>query len=243
MRALVWLKRDLRLADHAPLREAARADAAAALYVIEPAWLTSAEFDPQHLAFALACLEPLRTQLAARGLPLWVRQGGVTELLSALHARYHFTHLFSHEETGPGWSYARDRAVRAWCRAHGVVWTEWPQTGVVRGLRDRRGWADRWQARMEAEMVPTPTRWRGVEPPTLEPLPTLAELGLPPSQTSPRSSFATSRAPTTGCAKRRSTPNASRRGARGAPAFRWSTPACGNSAPPAGSTFACGRCW
>ncbi|NGO40148.1 deoxyribodipyrimidine photolyase [Limisphaera ngatamarikiensis] len=185
MRALVWLKRDLRLSDHAPLYNAARADAAAALYVIEPEWLSSAEFDPQHLAFALACLEPLRVQLAARGLPLWVRQGEVTEVLTALHVRYRFTHLFSHEETGPGWSYARDRAVRAWCRAHGVVWTEWPQTGVVRGLRDRSGWSDLWQARMEADLVPTPARWRGIEPPRLEPLPTLAELGVPPSRPLP----------------------------------------------------------
>jgi deoxyribodipyrimidine photo-lyase len=185
MRALVWLKRDLRLADHAPLAEAARADAAAALYVIEPAWLASAEFDAQHLAFALAALAPLRAQLAARGLPVWVRRGEVTEILSALYERFRFTHLFSHEETGPGWSYARDRAVRAWCRAHGVVWTEWPQTGVVRGLRDRRGWADRWQARMEADLVPTPACWRGIEAPKLEPLPTLAELGVPPSRPLP----------------------------------------------------------
>jgi hypothetical protein len=36
-RALVWFKRDLRLADHAPLVEAARCEAALALFIIEPA--------------------------------------------------------------------------------------------------------------------------------------------------------------------------------------------------------------
>ncbi len=35
--ALVWLKRDLRLHDHAPLHAAQAAGAAAALFVIEPA--------------------------------------------------------------------------------------------------------------------------------------------------------------------------------------------------------------
>ncbi|MFO0299761.1 MAG: deoxyribodipyrimidine photo-lyase [Pseudomonadota bacterium] len=74
-RALVWFKRDLRLADHAPLAAAAACDEALALYVVEPEWLASPEFDPQHLAFALACLEPLRDALALRGLPLLVRHG------------------------------------------------------------------------------------------------------------------------------------------------------------------------
>jgi deoxyribodipyrimidine photo-lyase len=185
VKALVWLKRDLRLQDHAPLAEAAQADAAAALYLIEPAWLRSPEFDPQHLAFALASLAPLREALAARGLPLWVRTGEATAELADLQRRHGFTHLFSHEETGPGWSYDRDRAVGAWCRAHGLAWTEWPQTGVVRRLRDRRGWAGRWQARMDADPALAPARWRGTEAPRCVPLPTLADLGLPPSRPLP----------------------------------------------------------
>jgi deoxyribodipyrimidine photo-lyase len=53
----------------------------------------------------------------------------------------------------------------------------------VRGLRDRRGWADHWQARMEVdELIRPPARWRGIEAPMLEPLPTLADLGLLPSR-------------------------------------------------------------
>ncbi|MFN3716497.1 MAG: deoxyribodipyrimidine photo-lyase, partial [Thiobacillus sp.] len=54
--ALVWLKRNLRLHDHAPLAAAAAHARALAVYVIEPQWLASPEFDPQHLDFALGCL-------------------------------------------------------------------------------------------------------------------------------------------------------------------------------------------
>ncbi|MCP5271700.1 MAG: deoxyribodipyrimidine photo-lyase [Burkholderiaceae bacterium] len=171
MKALVWLKRDLRLHDHAPLAEAALADGAAALWLLEPAWRHSPECDPQHLAFALACVAPLRDALAARGLPLWVEEGDAVPVLQALHARHGFTHLFSHEETGPGWSHDRDRAVAAWCRATGVAWHQWPQTGVVRPLKNRRGWAGRWQARMDAPQVAVPAGWRGLEPPRATPLP------------------------------------------------------------------------
>ena len=188
-RALVWFKRDLRIADHAPLAEAAHCDAALALFIIEPAWLTSAECHPRHVDWLLKCLSPLRDALAARGLSLLVRTGEVVDVLTRLRHDFPFTRLFSHEETGPGWSYARDKAVARWCAAHGVAWTEWPQTGVVRRLKDRSGWAARWQQRMDAPCVPVPTGFRaapGHAPATLpSALPTLRDLGLPPAPETP----------------------------------------------------------
>jgi deoxyribodipyrimidine photo-lyase len=106
MAVVVWLKRDLRVADHAPLAAAAASgEPALALFVIEPAWLGSPEFDAQHLAFALQSLAPLRRELAARGLPLLVRTGPMVDVLQALHREVGIRHLLSHEETGPGWTY------------------------------------------------------------------------------------------------------------------------------------------
>ena len=159
-RALVWFKRDLRVADHAPLAEAARCESALGLFILEPAWLASPECDPRHVAWLLQCLSGLRESLAARGLPLLVCTGEAVDILARLRNAYPFTHVFSHEETGPGWSYDRDKAVARWCRTEGVAWTELPQTGVVRRLKDRRGWAGRWQARMDAPVIETPTGWR-----------------------------------------------------------------------------------
>lgn len=180
MKALVWLKRDLRVRDHAPLAAAAPAAAALAVYVVEPAWLASPECHPRQVAWVLAALDELRATLAARGLPLLVRCGLLPEVFEDLHSKFALTHIFSHEETGPGWTYDRDRAVARWCRARGVVWQEFAQTGVVRRLRSRAGWAARWQQRMDAPEVATPGRWRGA---ALDPgaLPTLPEPGLPPA--------------------------------------------------------------
>lgn len=148
--AVVWLKRDLRLSDHAPLSHARHFERAVALYVVEPAWLASPEFAPQHVRFALAAVEALRCQ----GLPVLLRVGAMPDILARLQASIGFTHLLSHEETGPGWTYARDLAVAQWCRDAGVQWQEWPQTGVVRRLRSRAGWASRWDARMNAPLLP-----------------------------------------------------------------------------------------
>jgi len=175
---LVWLKKDLRVRDHAALAHAAAFESAAALYIVEPEWLASPEFDAQHLAFALAALAPLRDALAQRGLPLLVRVGPALDVLTALRREFAFTHLASHEETGPLWSYARDRAVARWCRAHGVPWTEFAQSGVVRRLASRRGWAARWQQRMSAPCVEAPRGWAGARGFQVEALPTLASLGV-----------------------------------------------------------------
>jgi deoxyribodipyrimidine photo-lyase len=177
---LVWLKKDLRCRDHAPLAVAAGFDAAAALYVIEPEWLASAEFDAQHLEFALACLAPLRAELAARGLPLLVRVGPVVDVFTALRRELAFTHLVSHEETGPLWSYERDKAVARWCRNEGVHWQEFAQSGVVRRLKSRSGWAARWQRRMSAPVLATPIGFAGARGVDVQDLPALPQLGVAP---------------------------------------------------------------
>ncbi len=184
--SLVWFKRDLRVRDHAPLAAAsalAGGGAAAGLFVIEPDWLKSPEFSPQHLAHTLACLTELRANLAARDLPLLVRVGSVTAVFEALRRDFHFTELHSHEETGSGWTYARDIAVGHWCRAHGVAWHEHAQTGVVRRLRTRQGWAGRWAQRMNAEPADEAVGFRGA-PLDAGDLPTLRTLGVAaPTQT------------------------------------------------------------
>lgn len=197
--ALVWFKRDLRLRDHAPLAEAMHFEQALALMVIEPQWLASTECDPRHAGFLLDCVAALQRDLAARGLTLIVRIGELPQVLQALRCEFPFTHLFSSEETGPGWSYTRDLAVADWCRHHGVHWTEWPQTGVVRRLRSRTRWSGRWAQRMNAAEAPAATGFKPIgglqarQPSCLQSgrqtgqlsdlqpsaVPTLRDLGLP----------------------------------------------------------------
>jgi len=178
--SVVWLKRDLRLRDHAPLAAAQGASGrcAAALFIVEPEWLASPDFDGSHLDFALQCLHSLRPALAERGLPLLVRVGPALQVLGALQRETGFDQLLSHEETGAGWTYDRDRAVARWCTAQGVAWQQWPQTGVVRPLRTRTGWAGRWSARMDAPLLAAP-RGFNAAPVSLSDWPTLSSLGVP----------------------------------------------------------------
>lgn len=176
--ALVWFKRDLRVRDHAPLAAAMHCGSALGLVVIEPQWLTSPECDPRHVGFLLDCVTQLQSDLAALGLPLLVRNGAMPQVLQSLHREFPFTHLFSHEETGTGWSYARDLAVAGWCRSQAVHWTESPQTGVVRRLRSRTGWAGRWAQRMSAPEAIAAGGFRSPGGLAGTAVPTLRALGL-----------------------------------------------------------------
>ncbi len=177
--ALIWFKRDLRVRDHEPLAQALHFERALALVVIEPQWLASPECDPRHVGFFLQCVAALQRDLAACGLPLLVRTGEMPQVLQSLRAEFAFTHLFSHEETGPGWSYARDLAVAQWCRSQGVAWQEFAQTGVVRRLRTRSGWAGRWVQRMDAPEAAPATGFKAAVGHPPSPMPTLAQLGWP----------------------------------------------------------------
>ena len=111
---LVWYKRDLRVHDHAPLREAAARGAVLPLYVAEPAYWALPDTSGRQWAAVADGLRELRDDLAALGQPLVVRAGDVVEVLAALHARHGLAALWSHEETGNAWTFARDRRVAAW---------------------------------------------------------------------------------------------------------------------------------
>jgi deoxyribodipyrimidine photo-lyase len=158
---IVWFKKDLRLADHAPLvwaAQQARAYGAAVLplWVYEPQMWQQPDASARHLQFANDCLADLETAIASAGGELLCTHGDVVSVLERLHAAVGAFHVVSHEESGNGWSYARDKAVARWCKAHGVLWRQFPNNAVVRRLPSRDRWAQLWAQRMKAAPLAAP---------------------------------------------------------------------------------------
>ena len=169
MYSIVWLKKDLRLSDHAPLSWAtdqARQSGAGhlgvlPLWVYEPAMWQQPDASARHLGFANECLGELQAQIAAAqatqpGGTLLRCHGDILDVLDELKKVLGDFALVSHEETGNGWSYSRDKAVAAWCREHSVVWREFASNAVVRALHVRGGGRDRWSAHWAARMKDAP---------------------------------------------------------------------------------------
>lgn len=153
---IVWFKRDLRACDHDPLAEAAAHGPVLPLYIVEPGLWQEPDAAGRHWAFIRESLVELRGTLATMGQPLVVRRGAAVAVLEALRQGHAIAALWSHQETGNAWTFARDRAVAGWAQTHGISWHERRQFAVIRGLRDRNGWARQWDRLMRRPALPAP---------------------------------------------------------------------------------------
>jgi deoxyribodipyrimidine photo-lyase len=153
---VVWLKRDLRLEDHPALTAAAQRGPVLALVLYETSLWRADDASGRHAAFYLETLEAFLQACSVLGLAVLVEQSEAIDSLARLTARLGRFALWSHQETGNDASYRRDRAVQAWCRSQGIVWTELPQNGVVRGPLDRDQWAAIWNERFERPRLACP---------------------------------------------------------------------------------------
>lgn len=177
---IVWFKRDLRVADHRPLAWAAQAGPVLPLYIAEPELWAQPDASARQWAFAAESLAELQASLADLGQPLCVMVGEAVAILRHLHDRHGIAALWSHEETGNGWTYARDLAVKAWASAAGVPWHEARQFGVIRRITSRNGWAKAWERDMASPITPPPRALPPLAGAWPTHIPTGAELGLAP---------------------------------------------------------------
>ena len=74
--------------------------------------------------------------------------------------------------------HSRDIRVKDWARSESIPWHEFPQFGVVRGLRDRAGWSKRWDQFMQSPVSVQPTTLKSVSPLQSVEIPKPEQLGL-----------------------------------------------------------------
>lgn len=174
---IVWLKKDFRDEDHAPLFEAAQTGAFGILYICEPSLWAGSDISSRHYHFTCQSLSRLKSRLEARGLSVSVAVGEAVHVLSDIHAKTPITRLLSHEECGNQRSFQRDKAVREFTSAHGIIWDEFSQFGFERGKTTRTGWAKRWHEKMLQPHIDAPTAHHFVSLPSQD-LPSADALGL-----------------------------------------------------------------
>jgi deoxyribodipyrimidine photo-lyase len=177
---IVWLKRDLRIEDHQPLVLAAQAGPVLPLYIVEPELWAQPDASARQWAFAAECLIELQRDLARLGQPLCVLIGNAVTLLQRLHELHGIAALWSHEETGNGWTYARDQAVAGWARNAGIPWHELRQFGVIRRLTTRNGWAKAWDRDMAMPVLAPPAALQPIPGDWPQHIPSAREIGLTP---------------------------------------------------------------
>jgi deoxyribodipyrimidine photo-lyase len=141
-RTVWWIKRDFRVSDNHCLYLAAKSsEEVIPFFCWEPSVLNAEDYGVFHLQAQWQALHGLSASLQKRGSGLVERVGEVVDELNTLFHKSPFQYIRSYQETGNDITFRRDRAVRAWCREHGVEWIESVGSTVVRGMsaEDKRG--------------------------------------------------------------------------------------------------------
>ncbi|MBC7751640.1 MAG: deoxyribodipyrimidine photo-lyase [Candidatus Saccharibacteria bacterium] len=175
---ILWFKRDLRVVDHRPLAASAAQGHVLPLYIVEPELWAQPDASARQWEFVAECLHELNDALSVLGKPLSVLIGEAIEVLEHLRQMHGIAGLWSHEETGNGWTYKRDLAVKEWAKQHGIIWHEMRQTGVQRRIASRDGWAKAWDKDMAQPVTSAPAELFSLSDNHPLYIPTAAALGL-----------------------------------------------------------------
>lgn len=162
--------------DHKPLVSAAQSSVLA-LYIIEPELWALEDMSKRQYDFMIESLKDLQNALTKRGAQLTIRVGDAETILKSLVIEHDVKAVYAHEETTIKWASARNKRISTMLKDHGVVFEEYQQTGVVRSLESRDGWAKLWYQFMGAPLYDTPKTMNGV---TLrsDDIPSSEDLGL-----------------------------------------------------------------
>ena len=177
--SLVWLRRDLRLADNPAIAQA-KADGRPMLFLyhLDSERLERHDVDGIHVQWELDCLDSLKSDIENRGGVVLFRFGHILESLTELHELHNIHTIYGNEESGLQWSWDRDRAVAEWCQKNNVQFEEFPSNGVIRGLRSRDDWKALRDRRIDASLIEAPSRIRTLPNIQSDAIPHASELGF-----------------------------------------------------------------
>lgn len=160
---LVWLKRDLRTQDHAPLKMAQEQGLPyIVLFCFEPEFLDYPDTSLRHLMFQYHSLKHLSKILEPYNIPVCIWYVSVENALEALLQQFDIQHIFSYQESGIMETYKRDQAIYSYCNKHGIVWKECQRDGILRGIKNREGWDKQWYAVMHVPIIQNTYRKQAV---------------------------------------------------------------------------------
>ncbi|MGD1958959.1 MAG: deoxyribodipyrimidine photo-lyase/cryptochrome family protein [Fulvivirga sp.] len=150
---VVWLKKDVRLHDHAVLNYVMQQpNPILIIYLFEPSLISTPESDVRHWRFAYQGIQDFRGKIGHN--KILVLHAEALDALKMIAEAYAIQAILSHQETGLEITYRRDQAVRKWCKRKGINWKTFERDGVRRNIPDRRGWQKYWDDYMNGDLFP-----------------------------------------------------------------------------------------
>ena len=156
---IVWLKRDLRLEDHPPLRKALLSKRRVLLlYVFEDILIKDPHYSTRHFEFIKQSIHDLNTKLKPFNSKVFSANGSVVKLLESISKKFKIEKIRAHQETGVMTTYKRDLELMQWCENNKIYFVEHLQQGVFRGMKSRIDWLKKWDHLMNKPIQATPLK-------------------------------------------------------------------------------------
>ncbi|NQZ76103.1 MAG: deoxyribodipyrimidine photo-lyase [Ekhidna sp.] len=151
---IVWLKRDLRTQDHAPLHAAEKAGKPyRIIYIFEPSILRHPDSALRHQQFIYHSLIEMNRTLQQYERKVEIFHAEAVEVFKDLINQFEIGTVFSHQETGIEQTWLRDKEVYNYLKNEGILWKEYQRDGVVRGITNRDGWDKNWFVTMSEPTI------------------------------------------------------------------------------------------
>lgn len=134
---LVWLKRDLRTQDHAPLQAAEQGGLPyLIIYLFEPSIIQYPDTSERHLQFQYHSIQAMNCKLAIHNRCVSIFYAEAIQALNEVLEQYHIQTIFSYQESGTQITYDRDKAVSQFCSSHHIHWKQFQRDGIIRAIRN-----------------------------------------------------------------------------------------------------------
>ncbi len=143
---IVWLKRDLRLQDHAPFYFAEEAPHDyISIYIFEPSMMSYPDTSLRHLQFIYHSIQSMNQQLEKYNRKVIVFYAEAVDVFELLKNNYKINKIFSYQESGTRHTWNRDKASKQYFKENKIQWLEFQKDGVIRGIKNRKNWDKQWQ--------------------------------------------------------------------------------------------------
>lgn len=151
---LVWLKRDLRTQDHAPLNAAEQAGLPYLIvFLFEPSIIQYPDTSARHLQFQYHSIYEMTKILTVYNRRINIFYAEAIEAFEEIAEQYSIQHIYSYQESGIQITYDRDKKVKAYCKSHQIEWIEFQRDGVIRGIKNRKDWDKKWFLQMHSPII------------------------------------------------------------------------------------------
>ncbi|TAE00951.1 MAG: deoxyribodipyrimidine photolyase [Bacteroidetes bacterium] len=142
---VLWFKKDLRLSDHQPLKEAIETDLPLLLlFVFEPSIRKYPDWNIRHWLFQYYSLQNLNENLAKYQAKILIYYGEVKDVFEHLTLHFQIQNVFSHQETGTKITFDRDILMANFLEEQKIVWKEYGANGVQRGKKTKKNLTKAW---------------------------------------------------------------------------------------------------